>query len=114
MRCFKSGLGNLFSIAGRMNCRMSLAGRKFFYFQLLKFNPCLPKENKERKLCQGARETSLDLLSTCLLVMKLRLDVMFCSNFGNENSDAGHINFPCGPQVPHPRFKCSHCKSKNC
>jgi len=34
---------------------------------ILKFNLYLPKENKERKPCQGAKETSLDSLSTSLL-----------------------------------------------
>ena len=37
------------------------------------------------------RETSLELLSTCLLLMVFHFDAMFCSNLGNKNSDAGHI-----------------------
>ena len=46
--------------------------------------------------------TSLDLLSEYLLIMELRLDAMLYSNLGNENSDAGHIKYSRGPQVPHP------------
>jgi len=55
---------------------------------------------------------SLDLLSTCLLVMQFRFDAMLCSNLGNENCDAGHIKCLCGPhlarrpQVPFLCFKC--------
>jgi len=36
--------------------------------------------------------------------MELRFDAMLCFNLGNENSDAGHIKFSCGPQVLHPWF----------
>jgi len=36
--------------------------------------------------------------------MELRFDAMLCFNLGNENSDAGHIKFSCGPQVFHPWF----------
>jgi len=39
--------------------------------------------SKEKKLCQGARETSLDFL----LVMEFRFDTMLCFNLDNENSD---------------------------
>jgi len=28
LKCFRSGVGNLFTITGRMNCALSLAGRK--------------------------------------------------------------------------------------
>jgi len=30
--CFRSGMGNLFVIVGRMNCALSLAGRKIHQF----------------------------------------------------------------------------------
>jgi len=43
-----------------------------------------------------------DLLSKYLLTMDLRFHAMFYSNFGNENSDAGHIKCSRGPQAPHP------------
>jgi len=52
------------------------------------------------------RGTSLDLLSTCLLVMEFRFDAMLCCNMGNENFGAGHIKCSHGshlvrrPQVP--------------
>jgi len=36
--------------------------------------------------------------------MELRFDAMLCFNLGNENSDAGHVKFSCGPQVLHPWF----------
>ena len=50
--------------------------------------------------------TSLDLLSKYLLIMELGFDTMLCSNFGHENSDAGHVkcsrwaHLARGPQVP--------------
>jgi len=70
---------------------------------ILKFDLYLPKEYKQSKLCQGAKETSLDLLSTCLLVMEFLFDAMLmCSNLGNENSDGSHTKCPRGPRVPHP------------
>jgi len=34
--------------------------------------------------------------------MELLFDVMFCSNLGNENFNAGHFKCSRGPQVPHP------------
>jgi len=37
-----------------------------------------------------------------LLIMWLRFDVMLYSNFGNENSGAGHVKCSRGPQVPDP------------
>ena len=32
--------------------------------------------------------------------MELGFDTMLCSNFGNENSDAGHIKCSRGPHLP--------------
>ena len=80
----------------------NIAGRpqKLICF-ILKFYLYLPKESKEKK-CQGARETSLDLLSTCLLVVKFRFDAMLCANSGKENSNASHTRCSRGPQVPNP------------
>jgi len=43
----------------------------------------------------------------CLLIVELRFDAMLCSNTGKENSDAGQIKCPHGPQVPHPCFTLS-------
>jgi len=37
--------------------------------------------------------------------MELRFHVMLYSNFGTENSDAGHIKCSRGPQVPHSWFE---------
>jgi len=34
--------------------------------------------------------------------MELRFEAMLYSYFGNENSDADHIQCSRGPQVPHP------------
>ena len=36
-----------------------------------------------------------------LLVMEIRFEAILYSELGNENSDAGHIKRPRGPQVPH-------------
>ena len=37
--------------------------------------------------------------------MELYFDAILYSNFGNENSDAGHIKCSCEPQVHHPCLK---------
>jgi len=56
-----------------------------------------------KKHIQGAIETSLDSLSTCLLIItEIRFDAMLCANLGNENYDAGHIKCSRGPQVRPP------------
>jgi len=49
--------------------------------------------------------TAFELLFKYLLIMRLRFDVMLHSNFGNENSGAGHIKCSRGPQVPYPFFR---------
>ena len=72
-----------------MCCGITLASRKKLIYSILKLNPCLPEDNKERSLW-GASDASLDSLS--LLVTEFRLDAMFFSILGNENSDVGHIN----------------------
>jgi len=36
--------------------------------------------------------------------MELRFEAMY-SNLGNEKSDAGHIKYSRGPQVPYPCFR---------
>ena len=75
-----------------MNCGISLAGRKkYLQYFTLKFYHHRPKENKERKLCKGATETSIDLLSACQLVMEFHSDAMLHFNLHNDNSDAGWI-----------------------
>jgi len=59
----------------------------------------------------GARETSLDLLSAFLFVMKFRFGAILYSNSGKENSDPGQTkcsygpHLARGPQVPHPCAK---------
>jgi len=50
----------------------------------------------------GSEKTSLDLLSTCLLVTKFRFDTMLYCNLNNEDSDAVHIEFSRGTQVHQP------------
>jgi len=34
--------------------------------------------------------------------MELQFDAILYSKMGNENTDAGHIKWSCGLQVPHP------------
>jgi len=54
------------------------------------------------------KNDSLDLLSKYLLIMELRFEAMLFSNFGNEDTDAGHTkcsrraHLARGPQVTHP------------
>jgi len=62
-----------------MNCGISQPGHKKLIKCILKFYFNRRKEVKERKLCTGARETSLDLLSGYLLVMVFRFDAMLFS-----------------------------------
>jgi len=62
----------------------------------------LQSKIRKENYYQGAREISLDLLSTCLHFMEFRFYAMLCSNFGNEYSDAGHIECTHCPQVPYP------------
>jgi len=69
---------------------------------IFKFYLFLPTKIKEIKLCQGTRDVSLDLLSTCLPLMEFRFDAMLCSNLGKKRSDAGHIKCLRRLQVPHP------------
>jgi len=60
-------MGNLFAITDP-HALWNITGlQKLIYF-IIMFYLCLPKKNKEKKLCQGAKNTSLDLLSTCLPV----------------------------------------------
>ena len=69
----------------------------FFYF----------KENKDRKLREGARETSFDWLSKYQLALEFRFHAMLCSNKGNENSDADHVKWSRRPHVaPEPQVSC--------
>jgi len=101
-QCIKSGMGTylLSPVAWIVEYRWRAANLINF---VVKFYLCLPKESKEKKLCQGAR--SLDSLSTCLLVMEFRFDAMLCSNLGNENSDACHIKCSRGKQVARSSIK---------
>jgi len=48
--------------------------------------------------------TSLNLVLKYLLIMELHFDAIFCSNVGNEISDADHIRCSRGLQVPHPWY----------
>jgi len=61
----------------------------------------LPKENRERKLSQGARDAYLNLLSMCLVVIEFCFDAMFSSTVGNENSDMDHIKRSRGSNAGH-------------
>ena len=58
------------------------------------------KRKPRRKICQGVGET-LNLLFTCLLFVEFCLDVMLCSNLGNENSYGGYIKCSCWLHVLH-------------
>ena len=46
--------------------------------------------------------TSIDVRFKYLLAMKLRLEAMLCSNFGNAKFDVGYIKCSRGPQATHP------------
>jgi len=96
----RPGAENPFTIAGGMDCGMSLAGRKKLINFIWKFHIYLPKASKRRQT--RGRETSLDSLSTCLHVMEFRFDAMLCSNLSNKNSDVGHVQCSRGPQIPQP------------
>jgi len=48
------------------------------------------------------RETSLDLLSTFVLVVEFHFGAMLCSNLGNEMSGAGITECSRGQLVPPP------------
>jgi len=67
-----------------------------------------PEENKEWKLCKGARDTSLGLLPTCLLVMEFSFYALLFSNLRNENSDVGR-KCSRGRQVTHPWVRWLKC-----
>ena len=93
--CYTSRMGNLFTITGRMNCGISLAGH------------CPSSKRKwgeKATVHQWARETSLGLLSTCLLFLEFRFEAMLCFNLGSKHSDVGNIRCSRGPQVPHPCY----------
>jgi len=76
----------ILAATAHMCCGITLASRKKLIYCILKFNPCLPEDNKERKLW-WASDASLDSLS--LLVTEFRFDAMLCSILGSENSDMG-------------------------
>jgi len=76
---------------GPHELRIRLEGRKINQF----YPEILPLSDYDE-------ESSLCLLSKYLLKTELRFDAMLYSSLGDENSDAGHINFSRRPQVPHP------------
>ena len=67
---------------------------------ILTFLFILQNKIRRKNYYQRARETSPDLLSSRLLFTEFRFGAMLCSNFGNENSDAGHINLHAGLRFP--------------
>jgi len=73
----------------------NIGGRQKLTNFILKFYFYLPKENKERKPGHGTTETSFDLLSTCLLIMKFRFIL------GSENPNAGNMTYSRRPHVHH-------------
>jgi len=77
-------------------CRQATKGNNFF----LKFYPCLPYENNKRKLLEGARDASLELLSTCLLITEFRFYTMLYSIMGNENLRRSILNVHAGNMLP--------------
>ena len=97
-------MGNLITIAGRMNCVLSLAGRKFKWFYPFLGSDFIPKFYLYQL---WGRVTSFELLSKYLLIMLLRFDMMLYSSLSNEYSGAGLIKCLRGPQVPHPCAKTS-------
>jgi len=89
---------NLFSLTGRLNCALSLVGRKINYFKI-KFYLYLTVWKCDFYLTVWKCD---DLLSEYPLIMELRFDAMLYTNSGSENSDVVHIKCSRGPQVPHP------------
>jgi len=97
---FRAGMGNLFTITGRVNCALSLAGRKINWF----YPKILPLSNYgEEWLLLTCHQ------STCLSWSFLL--TRWYHNLGNENYIAGHIKGSRRPhlardlQVPHPWFR---------
>jgi len=56
------------------------------------------------------RETSFDLLFTCLLIMEFHFVTLLCFNLSNDNSDAGHIKCSSRSQLPHPALNFRKCR----
>jgi len=86
-------------------CNNAGGSQKLFNFiQKLYFHTT--KQSKERKRFQKERESSLGLLSTCLLVMEFRFDAMLYSNLGNQKSNSAIFNvytdfiWPAGRRLP--------------
>jgi len=92
----KSGVGNLITITGHMNCALLVASRKFNWF----YPKILPLSTM--------RKSDFFWITKYLLIMLLCFDVTLYSKFGKRKSwcsRAGHIKCSRGPQVPHPCSK---------
>jgi len=77
-RWLVAGVGNLFTITGRMNRALSPAGRKI--------NSLYPKLQPLSNNEEEGLSHFLDKISKYLLIMELRFDAMLYSDLGNENS----------------------------
>ena len=86
---FDMGVGNLFTITGRVTGGLSLSGRK---------KQVILSKNSNSILLWGI-EASLDIVSKCLLIMELRFDEILRSMLGNENSDAGQFKCSLRPHL---------------
>ena len=96
-----------------VECRWRAAKINF----ILKFHLHFKREKQERKVCEGARQTFVSLLSTCLLVRKFRFDLMLCFHLGNEYSDAAILIVHAGRMFPassiSPRTSLKLCVKSN-
>jgi len=93
--CGKSGMRNL--ILSRAALIVDYRWRA-----VLKFYLYLTKKTRRENYVKK-RDTSLDLLFTCLLAMEFHFDAILCSNLGNENPDANQNRFfNAGRRFPTP------------
>ena len=92
---FSPGAGNLFDVTGRMNYVISLAGRSNWLISSWRSTFIIQRKTR--------RELSLNLLSTCLLVIEFSFDTMLCTNMDHENSNAGQIDVDEGRIWPADR-----------
>lgn len=92
--------GNLFPINRCINCEISLVGCKNSIYFILNSTIIFQRKVRGKKLCQAARL----LMTYCLHAVEL-----LCSNLCTENSDAGHIECSCGPQIP-PHLRIKACR----
>ena len=95
-------------IWGRRCCGISSAGHKIICF-ILKFYPCLPKQNKGRDVLEKKIISLIYCPSTCL--PRSLILTRYCVN---ETSNAGHIKCSRGPKAPHPYALLRHSEHMQC